>query len=128
MDAKQQVVAKTPDAEDMGAKTGVRFTEVKFREKAEAQQSKGVWADLPRAELPEGKPVRQRPCDDHLGEPLTVSETAQLLGCSVWTVRNRHMRRGLPYFRMGGIGKLVFYRGQVTRWILEQQAIHKRRR
>lgn len=128
MDAKRELVAKNPVPEDAGAITGVRFTEVKFRENADAQQNKGVWAAQPRAELPVGKPVGDRPGDDPLGEPLTVCETAQLLGCSAWTVRNRHLRRGLPYFRAGGTGKLVFYRSQITRWILEQQAIHRGRR
>lgn len=128
MDAKQQLDATNPAAEDARAITGTKFTEVKFRENAEEQQNKGFGADQPRAKLPAGKPAGDRPSDDPLGEPLTICEAAQLLGCSVWTVRNRHMRRGLPHFRMGGIGKLVFYRGQVTRWILEQQAIHKGRR
>ena len=104
------------------------MTEVKFAENAEAQQFKGVLAAPPRAELPVGKPADHRPVDDPLGEALTIREVSQLLGCSVWTVRNRHLRRGLPYFRMGGSGKLVFYRSQVTRWILDQQAIHKGRR
>lgn len=104
------------------------MTEVKFAENAEEQQFKGVLADTPRAELPAGKPVANRPSDDPLGEVLTVHEVSRLLGCSAWTVRNRHLKRGLPYFRTGGTGKLVFYRCQITRWILEQQAIHRGRR
>ena len=104
------------------------MTEVKFHANAEAQQFKGVLADPPRAELPAGKPVGRPPADDPLGEVLTIREVSQLLGCSAWTVRNRHLRRGLPYFRTGGTGKLVFYRSQITHWILEQQAIHQGRR
>jgi len=104
------------------------FTEVKFGENAEVQQFKGVVADPPRAELPAGKPAVNRPGDDPLGEALTVHEVSRLLGCSAWTVRNRHLKRGLPYFRIGGTGKLVFYRSQITRWILEQQSIHRGRR
>jgi hypothetical protein len=65
---------------------------------------------------------------DPLGEPLTIREVANILGCSVWTVRKQCLRRGLPYFRIGGTGKLVFYRVQVTRWILEQQQIYRGRR
>lgn len=104
------------------------MTEVKFQENAEEQQIKRVLADPPRAELPVGKPAADRALDDPLGEVLTISEVSRLLGCSAWTVRNRHLRRGLPYFRVGGTGKLVFYRSQITRWILEQQAIHRGRR
>jgi hypothetical protein len=104
------------------------MTEVKFHENAEAQQFKGVLADSPRAELPVGKPAADRSPNDPLGEPLTIHEVSRLLGCSAWTVRNRHLKRGLPYFRIGGTGKLVFYRSQITRWILEQQAIHRGRR
>jgi len=72
--------------------------------------------------------VAERSLEDPLGEPLTISEVGQLLGCSAWTVRQRYLRRGLPYFRVGNTGKLVFYRAQIIRWILEQQAIHRGRR
>jgi len=58
---------------------------------------------------------------DLLGEPLTIVEVARLLGCSVWTVRQRHVPSGLPYFRTSKTGKLIFYRRQVVRWILETQ-------
>ncbi len=58
---------------------------------------------------------------DLLGEPLTIVEVARLLGCSVWTVRQRHLPSGLPYFRTSKTGKLIFYRRQVVRWILETQ-------
>ena len=58
---------------------------------------------------------------DALGEPLTIAEVARLMGCSVWTVRQRHLPSGLPYFRNGKAGKLTFYRNQIIRWILERQ-------
>ena len=58
---------------------------------------------------------------DALGDPLTIREVAELLGCSPWTVRHQHMQRGLPYFRSGPLGKLIFYRQQVVAWILERQ-------
>jgi hypothetical protein len=128
MDVKRELGSETSDAGAAGAIRRGNFTEVKFSENEEAQQKKGVLADPPRAELPAGKPAGRRPTDDPLGEPLTIIEVSELLGCSTWTVRNRHLRRGLPYFRFGGTGKLVFYRAQITRWILEQQAIHKGRR
>ena len=104
------------------------MTEVKFQENAEEQQIKRVLADSPRAELPAGKPAADRVQDDPLGEVLTIREVSRLLGCSAWTVRNRHLRRGLPHFRVGGTGKLIFFANQITQWILEQQAIHKGRR
>jgi hypothetical protein len=56
-----------------------------------------------------------------LGEPMTIQEAARLIGCSPWTVRHRHLPQGLPHFRSGPMGKLVFYRNQVVRWILQQQ-------
>jgi hypothetical protein len=59
--------------------------------------------------------------DDALGEPLTIRAAAQLIGCSAWTVRHRYLPQGLPHFRSGPAGKLVFYRNQVVQWILQQQ-------
>jgi hypothetical protein len=58
---------------------------------------------------------------DALGEPLGVREVARVIGCSAWTVRHRYLPQGLPHFRSGPGGKLVFYRNQVVRWILQQQ-------
>jgi hypothetical protein len=62
---------------------------------------------------------------DALGEPLSIREVARLLGCSVWTVRHGYLPQGLPHFRSGPMGKLVFYRNQVVRWILQQQQQRK---
>ena len=56
-----------------------------------------------------------------LGEPLSIGEVARLIGCSAWTVRHRYLPQGLPHFRSGPMGKLVFYRNQVVLWILQQQ-------
>jgi hypothetical protein len=56
-----------------------------------------------------------------LGPPLGIREVAAMLGCSPWTVRQQHMPRGLPHFRSGPNGKLVFFRDQVVAWILTQQ-------
>ena len=56
-----------------------------------------------------------------LGEPLGVRDVAQVIGCSPWTVRHRYLSQGLPHLRSGPMGKLVFYRNQVVRWILQQQ-------
>jgi hypothetical protein len=58
---------------------------------------------------------------DALGEPLSILEVARLLGCSDWTVRHRYLPQGIPHFRPGPGGKLVFFRNQVVAWILHQQ-------
>ncbi len=59
--------------------------------------------------------------NDALGEPLTISEVARLIGCSPWTVRHQYLPKGLPHMRSGRLGKLIFYRNQVVRWILQHQ-------
>ena len=64
--------------------------------------------------------------DNILGEPLAITEVARLLGCSVWTVRQRYLPSGLPYFRIGKTCKITFYRNQVVRWILENQKTGRR--
>jgi len=56
-----------------------------------------------------------------LGEPMSIREVAQLIGCSAWTVRQSHVPHGLPCFRSGPNGKIIFYRDQVIAWILQQQ-------
>jgi hypothetical protein len=70
-------------------------------------------------------PVREIGALDVLGEPLDIRGVAALLGCSAWTVRQRYLPAGLPYFRNGRHGKLVFYRNQVVLWILEKQKQRK---
>lgn len=60
-----------------------------------------------------------------LGEPLGVSDVARLIGCSAWTVRQKHMRAGLPCFRSGPSGRLTFFRNQVVAWILDRQKQEK---
>lgn len=59
--------------------------------------------------------------DSPLGEPLNIRQVARLIGCSAWSVRQRHIPQGLPYFRSRPSGKLTFYRDQVVRWILDNQ-------
>jgi hypothetical protein len=56
-----------------------------------------------------------------LGPPLSINQAATLIGCSPWTVRQTLIPRGLPFFRSGASGKLIFYRDQVIRWIENQQ-------
>ncbi len=56
-----------------------------------------------------------------LGPPMSIAETAGLIGCSPWTVRQTLIPRGLPHFRFKANGRLIFYRDQVIRWIENQQ-------
>ena len=49
------------------------------------------------------------------------SHGCRIPGALAWTVRQRHLPQGLPCFRAGRAGKLIFYRNQVVAWILKQQ-------
>ena len=62
-----------------------------------------------------------------LGEPISIREAAEIIGCSVWAIRQRYLPLGLPHLRSGPAGKLIFYRTQVVRWILQQQNKQGRR-
>lgn len=79
-------------------------------------------AILPLAEVPE--PVPEATLTGarlSLGDPLSIREVAKMLGCSAWTVRHGYLPQGLPHFRSGPNGKLVFFRNQVVAWILQKQ-------
>jgi hypothetical protein len=79
---------------------------------------------LTRAELPVGLPApseTRRPDASVLGEPLSIAEVAALIGCSSWTVRQKYVPAGLPHFRSGPNGKLIFYKNQIIDWLLERQ-------
>ena len=68
-----------------------------------------------------GQPYPQHcPPPEPMGLPLSIRDTARMIGCSPWTVRQTLMPRGLPHFRSGG-GKLIFYKNQIIRWIEGQQ-------
>jgi hypothetical protein len=67
-----------------------------------------------------GRPIETVECSP-LGLPLSIREVARMIGCSAWTIRQRHIPAGLPHFRAGSNGKLVFFRDQVVAWILQQQ-------
>jgi hypothetical protein len=56
-----------------------------------------------------------------LGEPLSIREVASLIGCSVWTIRQRYLRAGIPCVRLRPHGKLIFYRNQIIDWLLTEQ-------
>ena len=68
---------------------------------------------------PPGK--AQRPVRRTLGEPLSIDQVAELLGCSPWTVRQTLLPRGIPHFRFSASGRLIFFWDQVIRWIENQQ-------
>ncbi|HSR49652.1 MAG TPA: hypothetical protein VLV83_02420 [Acidobacteriota bacterium] len=61
------------------------------------------------------------PSENPLGEPLTIDEAARLIGCSPWTVRQKHIENGLPYLQSGASGRMTFYSKQVVRWIKQKQ-------
>ena len=44
-----------------------------------------------------------------------------MIGCSPWTVRQRLIPLGLPYFRSAASGKLIFYSHQLIAWINKRQ-------
>jgi hypothetical protein len=58
---------------------------------------------------------------EELGEPISIQAVARLIGCSVWTVRQRYLPAGLPHLRARAQGKLLFYRTQIIRWLLDRQ-------
>jgi hypothetical protein len=81
---------------------------------------------MTQAELPESLPEVKEMDGDLLGEPLNVKQVAKLIGCSAWSVRQRLIpMMGLPHFRSGPSGKLVFFKEQVIRWILQKQIQQK---
>ena len=76
---------------------------------------------FPPADPGQHYPERNPQERDPLGEPVPIREVARILGVSPWTVRQRYLPQGLPHLRSGPQGKLVFFREQVIRWILERQ-------
>ena len=59
--------------------------------------------------------------EELLGDALSIREAAKLIGCSSWTVRQKYVPLGLPHLRSGPNGKLIFYKNQIIRWLLERQ-------
>jgi len=83
--------------------------------------------DFPTPELGHSSP-QHYPCHcpgrdaaDPLGRPLSIGEVAALIGCSKWTIRQKYLPLGLPHFRVGPTGKLLFYKMQVIRWLIRRQ-------
>ena len=82
-------------------------------------------ADLPGQycphPCPEHCPQPECSTESSLGVPLSLREVATLIGVSAWTVRHRYVALGLPHFRTRRHGKLIFYKSQVIRWLLNEQ-------
>jgi hypothetical protein len=70
---------------------------------------------------PRGEDAESVTFSERLGQPLSIQEVANLIGCSVWTVRQKYLHRGLPHVRSGPNGKLIFYRNQIIHWLLQEQ-------
>jgi hypothetical protein len=87
------------------------------------KQTKVIDSVEPLAELPEPIPeaLMMDNAQPTLGEPMGIRQVARLIGCSAWSVRQTLVPSGLPHWRSGPSGKLIFYRDQVVRWLLEQQ-------
>ena len=77
--------------------------------------------DLRSAPPGHGCPRQCPHYSDELGQPLNIREVARLIGCSAWSVRQRHIPQGMPHFRSGPSGRLTFFERQVTAWIVERQ-------
>jgi len=60
---------------------------------------------------PEDYPQHYPP--SRLGEPMDVEDVAELLGCSVWTIRQRYLPAGLPHIRASARGRFIFFHKQV---------------
>ena len=80
----------------------------------------GAFRDELRPSVAAPEP-RLGPLGGKLGRPLDISQVAEMIGCSPWTVRQTLIPRGLPHFRFKASGRLTFYEGQVIRWIENQQ-------
>lgn len=98
---------------------------VGFGADGKSKQNKANRANLPLAKLPEAVPEAEmsKPCIEclSLGEPMGIREAARTIGCSPWSVRQTLLPMGLPHWRSGPSGKLIFYRDQIVRWVLEHQ-------
>ena len=70
---------------------------------------------------PEHCPQEDGSAEYSLGEPLSIREVAKLIGVSSWTIRQRYLSAGIPHFRSGRVGKLIFYKNQIIEWLLVEQ-------
>jgi hypothetical protein len=83
------------------------------------RRSPGQPGPFVREQGPSSRPLQ--PDFGPLGIPLSIAEAARMIGCSPWSVRQTLIPQGLPHFRFKANGRLIFYQGQVIRWIERQQ-------
>jgi hypothetical protein len=92
-----------------------------FREIAGGAETLGINAFQGGQRKPYSCPEDCPQAESALGEPIDIEDVAELLGCSVWTVRQRYLREGLPHLRASARGRFVFFHKQVVEWILKRQ-------
>lgn len=95
-----------------------------FADRRKPAETLGVSPSGVGQSYPQRCPGPEQPHSDSaspLGSAMTISEVARMLGCSPWTVRQRYLPQGLPHLRASQTGRLVFFRNQVTHWILNRQ-------
>jgi hypothetical protein len=92
-----------------------------FAERGNTLQIKGFPSASYGQSCPQQYPQATGCGNEPLGAPLSIREVAQLIGCSAWTVRQSYLPQGLPHLRSGPRSKLIFFRDQIVRWILEHQ-------
>jgi hypothetical protein len=74
---------------------------------------------------PQHCPYRESRDSSALGEAMSIGDVARMLGCSVWTVRQKYLPQGLPHVRASEMGKIVFLKTQVIAWIVKRQQLMK---
>lgn len=73
---------------------------------------------------PHGSPRQADTASSELGPPMNIRQVAEMIGCSVWSVRQRLIPSGgLPHVRLAPRGRIVFYRKQVEAWLLRTQKL-----
>lgn len=73
---------------------------------------------------PQGCPSQTKTISNELGPPMTIREVASMIGCSVWSVRQKLIpSEGLPHVRLAPRGRIVFYQKQVEAWLLRKQKL-----
>jgi hypothetical protein len=107
------------DRRRSGRSKGVEGHRSDFAQMRNAAETLGFPALSLGQRNPEDYPQHYPP--SRLGEPMDIENVAELLGCSVWTVRQRYLPAGLPHIRASARGRFVFFRKQVIDWILKRQ-------
>src|SRR5690242_11563116 len=93
-DERSEVMNARPEAEGLkygGAEEAKGAETLEFFTSRLGQRNPQHCPHPAEAEL--GAPPECAP----LGEPLSIDDVAELLGCSPWTIRQRYLRQGLPH-------------------------------